>query len=91
MLSHFSCIQLFVTPRTLAHQAMSMGFPRQKYWNGLPFPAPGDLPDSGTKPCKPYVSCIGRWVLYRWYHLGSVCIPLLLAITNLANKSEAGL
>ena len=37
----------FVTPWTVAHQApLSMGFPRQEYWSGLPFPSPGDLPDS---------------------------------------------
>ena len=36
---------------TAAHQApLSMGFFRQKYWNGLPFPIPGDLPDPGIKP-----------------------------------------
>ena len=34
-----------------AHQAsLSMGFPRQKYWSGLPFPSPGDLPDPGLEP-----------------------------------------
>ena len=39
-----------VTPRTVAHQApMSMGFPRQEYWTGLPFPPPGDLPNPGIK------------------------------------------
>ena len=42
-LSH---IQLFVTPWTLACQApSSMEFSRQGYWNGLPLPAPGDIPD----------------------------------------------
>ena len=36
-------IQLFVTPWTIAHQVpLSMGFPRQEYWNGLPLPSPGD-------------------------------------------------
>ena len=41
----------FATPWTIALQApLSMGFPRQKYWNGLPFPSPGDLPDPGIKP-----------------------------------------
>ena len=35
-------------PWTVAHQApLSMGFSRQEYWNGLPFPSPGDLPDPG--------------------------------------------
>ena len=41
-----SCVQLFATPWTLAHQfPLSMGFSRQEYWNGLPFPSPGDLPN----------------------------------------------
>ena len=44
----------FVTPWTVACQApLSMGFPRQKYWTGLPFPSPGDLPNPGTKPTSP--------------------------------------
>ena len=42
---------LFVTPWTIARQApLSMGFPRQKYWIGLPFPSLGDLPDPGIEP-----------------------------------------
>ena len=46
-----SHVQLFVTPLTVAHQALlSMEFSRQEYWSGLPFPTPGDLPDSGMKP-----------------------------------------
>ena len=41
----------FVTPWAVAHQALlSMEFYRQEYWTGLPFPSPGDLPDSGIKP-----------------------------------------
>ena len=44
----------FVTPWTVAHQApLSMGFPRQEYWSGLPFPPPGDLPDPGIEPGSP--------------------------------------
>ena len=44
----------FVTPCILAHQApLSMGFPKQVYWSGLPFPAPGDLPDPGIEPISP--------------------------------------
>ena len=43
-------LQLFVTPWTVAPQApLSMGFPRQEYWNGLPFPSAGDLPKPGTE------------------------------------------
>ena len=41
-------------PWTVAHQApLSMGFPRQEYWSGLPFPSPGDPPDPGIKPRSP--------------------------------------
>ena len=50
-LSH---VQLFVTPWTVAHQTPpSMGFSRQEYWSGLPFPSPGDLPDPGIEPRSP--------------------------------------
>jgi len=43
-----------VTPWTTVHQApLSMGFPRQEYWSGLPFPSPGHLPDPGIKPESP--------------------------------------
>ena len=39
---------------TVARQAsLSMGFPRQEYWSGLPFPSPGDLPDPGIKSMSP--------------------------------------
>ena len=42
------------TSWTAAHQApLSMGFSRQEYWSGLPFPSPGDLPDPGIKPESP--------------------------------------
>ena len=48
------CVRLFVTPWTVAHQApLSMGFSRQDYWSGLPFPSPGDLPDAGIEPGSP--------------------------------------
>ena len=41
----------FATPWTTARQApLSMGFSRQEYWSGLPFPSPGDLPDPGIEP-----------------------------------------
>ena len=49
----------FVTPWTAAHQAsLSMGFPRQEYWSGLPCPLPGDLPDAGIDPC---LLCLLHW------------------------------
>ena len=44
----------FATPWTVAYQAsLSMGFSRQEYWSGLPFPSPGDLPNPGIKPGSP--------------------------------------
>ena len=42
------------TLKTVAHQdPLSMEFSRQKYWSGLPFPSPGDLPDPGIKSMSP--------------------------------------
>ena len=49
-----SRVRLFATPWTVARQApLSMGFSRQEYWSGLPFPSPGDLPNPGIKPGSP--------------------------------------
>ena len=49
-----SRVQLFVTSWTVAYEdPPSMGFSRQKYWSGLPFPSPGDLPDPGIGPESP--------------------------------------
>ena len=43
-----------VTPGTVAHQTpLSLGFSRQEYWSGLPFPSPVDLPDPGIEPTSP--------------------------------------
>ena len=50
----FSCVQLFATPWTVTRQApLSMQFPRQEHWSGLPFPSPGDLPHPGIEPRSP--------------------------------------
>ena len=49
-----SSVQLFAAPWTVAHQAPpSVGFSRQEYWTGLPFPSPGDLPDPEIEPGSP--------------------------------------
>ena len=46
-----SPVRFFATLWTVAHQAPpSMGFSRQEYWSGLPFPSPGDLPNPGIEP-----------------------------------------
>ena len=62
-----SRVQLFVTAWTVAHQApLSMGFSRQEYWSGLPFPSPGDLPNPGIEPRSPALQadagrCFNLW------------------------------
>ena len=49
-----SRVRLLVTAWTVAYQAPpSMGFSRQEYWSGLPFPSPGDLPNPGIEPGSP--------------------------------------
>ena len=52
MLSHFSRVQHFVTPWTLQPDRafLAMGFFRQEYWSGLPFPPPGDPPNLSIEP-----------------------------------------
>ena len=54
------CVSNSVTLWTVAHQVpLSMGFSRQEYWSGLPFPSPGDLPNPRIKPASPaHISCI---------------------------------
>ena len=68
LLSSFSCSVVsnsFVTPQTVAHQApLSVGFSRQEYCSGLPFPPPGGLPDPGIEPALQVHSL-------PLYHLGS--------------------
>ena len=65
------CVQLFVTPWTVARQApLSMGFSRQEYQNGLSFPSSGDLPDIGMEPTFP-VSPASQVESLPLSHLGS--------------------
>ena len=57
--SRFSCVQLFGTPWTVAHQApLSMGFSRQEYWSGLLLPPSGNRPHPGIKP---HLFCLLLW------------------------------
>ena len=63
MLFWKTVVWLFCDPMDCSPPApLSMGFPRQEYGSGLPFPSPGDLPDPGSKPMSP----VGRWILYHW-------------------------
>jgi len=53
VLNHFSCVQRFVTPCTVAHQApLFVGFSRQEYWSWLPFSSPGDLSNPQIEPAS---------------------------------------
>ena len=73
-----SLTRVLMTSWTIAHQApLSMGFSRQEYWSGLPFPSPGDFPDSGIKPRSPALQADSLltelpglpeegWVLKNW-------------------------
>ena len=71
-----SHVWLFVTPWSVSLQApLSMGFPRQKYWSGLSFPPPGDLPDPGIEPMSPVAHTLqadslplSHWHLRYWYY-----------------------
>ena len=59
VLSCSSHVRLFATPWTVAHwDPLSMGFSRQEYWNGLPFPSPGDLPDSEMETVSLFFFCL---------------------------------
>ena len=69
-LSH---VQLFVNPWTVACQApRSMGFSRQEYWSGLPFPSPRDLPNPGDNPhllhCRQILYHCATWEALKEYY-----------------------
>ena len=67
-----SRVRLFATPRTVGayHASLSVGFARQEYWGGLPFPSPEDLPNPGIKPGSP--AC--RQTFYSLNHQGSLSL-----------------
>ena len=87
-----SCVRLFVTPWTVAHQAPpSMEFSRQEYWSGLPFPSLGDLPNQGIEPGSPALradalpseppgNCIYRYIPIYIYIYTYSCHALLQGI-----------
>ena len=87
-LAHYICvcvlnsIQFFVTPQTADLQAsLSLGFPRQEYWSGLPFPSLEDLPDPGIEPKSPALRADSllsespmkpSWQTWLWSSKGSI-------------------
>ena len=77
-------VRLFVAPWTTVCQApLSMGFSRQEYWSGLPFPPPRDLPDPGIKPesLMSNASQAARQAIRR--------VPKLQACTNTPKVPDA--
>ena len=82
VLSHFSCIWLFVIPWAVAHQVpLSIGFSIQEYWSALPCPPPGDLPDP-----RSVLGSFLKIFLWEFLHQWFLCSPflaLLLAGLNL--------
>ena len=71
MLSRFSHVRL--SAWTVARQVpLSLGFSRQEYWSGLPFPPPGDLPDSGFKPMSLMSPALVGEFFYHLRHPGSL-------------------
>ena len=75
VLCHFGPVWLFVTPWTITLQApLSMGFSRQKYWSGLPFLPPGDLPDWGIEP----VSLMSPALTGRFFTTSTTCLKVIL-------------
>ena len=66
VLSCFSRVLLFATLWTVAHQTpLSMGFSKQEYWNGLPYPPPRDLPNPGIKPTSLMSPALTDWFFYH--------------------------
>ena len=67
-----ACLTL-ATPWTVACQApLSMGFSRQEYWSGLPFPSPGDLPDPGIEARSPTLLAVSLPTELSLYHY--ICV-----------------
>ena len=87
MLSHFSCVQLFVTLWTVAHQApLSMGFSRSEYWSELPCPPPRYLPALGIEPKSPAAPTLQADSL-SLSHQGSPCTYIYMYIYNCKQMS----
>ena len=71
-------VQLFEIPWAVAHQApLPVGFPRQEYWSGLPFPSPGDLPD---QEIEHFFTACGFFTTMS--HLGSPSLSMLLLLLS---------
>ena len=90
MLSLFSCVQLFATPRTVVHQApLFMGFSRQEYWSGLTCPPAGDLPDPGLNPSLLHWQADSSPRVPPTAAILLVHFPYLSLIHNLKNRNNS--
>ena len=80
VLSHSSRVPLSATPWVIAHQGpLSIGFSRQEYWSGLPWPPPGGLPDPGIEPASPTSPALQAYFFflslsYQGNPCGYICI-----------------
>ena len=84
-------IRLFATPWTVACQApLSMGFSRQEYWSGLPFPSQGIFPTQGSNP---HFLCLLHWQAdsLPLSHLVSPFICIVYMLHNHSSSKESGL
>ena len=76
-----SCLTLCDPMDCSPSAPLSVGFFRQEYYSGLPFPPPGNLPDPGIKPMYPAlqaISCIYRWILNQVSHQGILWYTLFM-------------
>ena len=91
VLNHFSCVRLFATLWTVAHQGpLSTGFSRQEYWRGLLCPPPGDLHDSDIKPMSPLVPALqaASFVLLFIFYLKVNCFTEFCCFLSNINMND---
>ena len=91
------CVKLFATPWAVAFQApLSMGFSRQEYWSGLPFPPSGDLPNPGIEPRSPALQ-VDSLTLTLWGSPMYICafyievVRIFSSLRNPLRNSDAPL
>ena len=84
--SHSVMSGSYATPWTITCQApLSMGFPRQEYWSGLPCPPPGDLLDPGLKPTFPMIYALAG----RFFSTSSTWGALIMPIHDLSQRKHS--
>ena len=70
----YSVMAIFLRPPVTLQAPLSLGFPRQEYWSGLPFSSSRGSSQPSDQTLISCISCIGRWILLPLHHLGSPCI-----------------